>query len=173
MAEIPSQTVLEFKGVVTFNTISNLLPKLKENIDALGEKVNTYKRLLTITIEVLENSYRYVENKLPLKNFQEEYPAYISIRKNGNHFIVEAGNTILKDDAGTITSKLDTVNSLDDIGLRELYKKTIANGKFSDVGGAGLGFIEIAKASGEKIDYLFDEINRDVYYYRIKLDVKP
>lgn len=173
MAEIPSQTVLEFKGVVTFNTISNLLPKLKENVDNLGEKVNTYKRLLTITIEVLENCYRYIENKLPLKNFQEAHPAFISIRKIGDCFNVEAGNTILKEDAGIIISKLDLVNSLNDMGLRELYKKTIANGKFSDVGGAGLGFIEIAKASGEKIDYSFDEINRDVYYYRIKLDVKP
>jgi Tfp pilus assembly protein PilZ len=173
MDESPPKVVLEFTGLVSFNTISCLLPKLKENVDALGEKVNTYKRLLTISIEILENCYRYIENKLDLKDYQENYPSYIKIHKKGNDFVVESGNTILKEDVLIITNKLEKVNSLDESGLRELYKKTIANGQFSEVGGAGLGFIEIAKASGGKIDYSFECLQQDVYFYKIKLDVKP
>lgn len=173
MEESPSQIVIEFKGSVTFNTISGLLPQLKESLDALGEKVNTYKRLLTITIEVLENCYRYIDNKLMLKCYQNEYPSFLKIQKMGNDFKIEAGNTVLEEDVSILTSKLNTVNSLDDLGLRELYKKTIANGQFSAVGGAGLGFIEIAKASGEKISYSFEKIDSEIYYYKLTMDVKP
>lgn len=173
MDESPSKVVLEFTGTVSFNTISMLLPKLKENVDAMGEKVNTYKRLLTITIEILENCYRYIDNKLFLSSFQDNYPSFIKITKNGNEFVIEAGNTVLKEDINTIASKLELVNSLNEPGLRELYKKTIANGQFSAVGGAGLGFIEIAKASGKSINYSFENIKQDVYYYKVKLDVKP
>ncbi len=173
MDESPSNVVLEYTGTVSFNTISSLLPKLKENVDALGEKVNTYKRLLTISIEILENCYRYVESKVYLKNYQDDYPSYFKIQKSETGFLVESGNTILKEDMPVISGKLDKVNSLDEAGLRELYKKTIANGQFSEVGGAGLGFIEIAKAAGSAINYSFENIKQDVYFYKIKLDVKP
>lgn len=173
MEESPSEVVLEYTGIMSFNTISVLLPRLKENVDALGEKVNTYKRLLTITIEILENCYRYIDSKLYLKGFQEDYPSFIKIEKVGEKFLVESGNTVLKEDVSIITAKLDAVNSMDDLGLREFYKKTIANGQFSAVGGAGLGFIEIAKASGSKIRYSFENIKQDVYFYKIELDVKP
>ncbi len=172
MDETPSIVVLEFKGMVTFNTISSLLPKLKESIDAIGEKVNTYKRLLTITIEVLENCYRYIDNKEILKPYQDTYPSFLKIIKEGSDFIIEAGNTVLENDMKIVTSKLDTVNSLSEVGLRDLYKKTIANGQFSELGGAGLGFIEIAKASVEKISYSFKVIEKEIYFYTINLEVK-
>jgi hypothetical protein len=173
MDETPSNVVLDFKGKITFCTISNLLPELKERVDKLGEKVNTYKRLLTITIEVLENCYRYIDNQLLLKPYQDNYPAFIRIIKDSDCFNIQAGNTILKEDIDIISFKLDKVNSLDEVGLRDLYKKTIANGQFSAVGGAGLGFIEISKACGDKISYNFKQIDGDIYFYTIMLDVKP
>lgn len=173
MDETPSTVVLEFEGKVTFSTISNLLPALKEKVDELGEKVNTYKRLLTITIEILENCYRYIDNQILLASYQDQYPSFIKIRKEKDNFRVVAGNTVLKDDMDIIISKLTAVNSLDDSGLRDLYKKTIANGQFSAVGGAGLGFIEIAKACGDKISYNFEKIDNEIYYYTIILDIKP
>lgn len=173
MEQLPSEIVLDYKGIVTFNTISNLLPKLKENLDRLGEKVNTYKRLLTITIEILENCFRYIDNKMILKPHQDQYPSYFKIVKNGSEYKVEAGNTVLKEDMEIIISKLDTVNGMDETGLRNLYKRTIANGQFSEVGGAGLGFIELAKASSQKISFSFKKIEQEIYYYTINLDVKP
>jgi hypothetical protein len=164
--------VLEFNGQLMFDTISTLLIQLKDRTGAMGEKINTYKRLLTITIEVLENCYRYLENKKELKKYQEKYPSFIRIEKHPENFKIQAGNVITGDDTRIISEKLETVNALDEDGLRELYKKTISDGKFSEVGGAGLGFVEIAKACGKKIVYSFDQIDQDIYYYTIKLDVK-
>lgn len=173
MEESLSKVIIDFEGVVSFHTISNILPKLKDSLELMGEKVNTYKRLLTITIELLENCYRYIDSKFVLKSYQGDYPSYLRIIKQENIYHVESGNPILKEDVDALTSKLDLVNSLDEIGLRELYKQTISNGQFSVVGGAGLGFIEISKASGEKLSFSFDKIEQDIYFYKLKLDVKP
>jgi len=172
MNVVPDQLVLEFKGILTFNTISHLLPKLKSTLDTLGEKLNTYKRLLTITIETLENAYRYIENEELLKEYQTEFPPFIEIMKKVSTFNIRVGNTILAKDIDVISSKIDLVNGLDETGLRDLYKHIIANGKFSEVGGAGLGFIEIAKASGTKIAYQFSNIEKNIFYYTIILEVK-
>jgi hypothetical protein len=173
MEESHSKVIIDFEGVVSFHTISSILPKLKERLELMGEKVNTYKRLLTITIELLENSYRYINSKFILESYQTDYPSYLRIMKQDNNYLVESGNTILREDVDALTAKLDLVNSLDESGLRELYKQTISNGQFSAVGGAGLGFIEISKASGEKLAFNFDKIEQDIYYYKLKLDVKP
>lgn len=173
MEEPQSSIIIDFEGVVSFHTISNILPKLKDSLEAMGEKVNTYKRLLTITIELLENCYRYIDSKFILKAYQSDYPSYLKIKKQENNYLVETGNTMLSEDVDALTAKLDLVNSLDETGLRELYKQTISNGQFSAVGGAGLGFIEISKASGEKLKFSFDKIEKDIFFYKLKLDVKP
>lgn len=172
MDESRMTIILEFKGSLMFDTISSLLLQLKERTVASGEKLNTYKRLLTISIEVLENCYRYLENRKELKTYQEQYPSFIRIEKQPSIYKIEAGNIIYQTETKTISEKLDLVNSLDEEGLRELYKKTISDGKFSDVGGAGLGFVEIAKACRSQILYSFDQIGQDIFYYTIKLDVK-
>jgi hypothetical protein len=173
MEESQSKIIIDFEGVVSFHTISNILPKLKDSLEVMGEKVNTYKRLLTITIELLENCYRYIDSKFILKSYQGDHPSYLKIIKQDHNYHVEGGNTILKEDVDPLSAKLNLVNSLDETGLRELYKQTISNGQFSAVGGAGLGFIEISKASGEKLSFSFDKIEQDIYYYKLELDVKP
>lgn len=173
MQALSSQSIIEFEGILTFNTISHLLPKLKEALDNLGEKINTYKRILTITIETLENSYRYIENNDALKALQSTNPSRFSIVKTNELFEIISGNLVKEADREIITTKITKVNNLDETGLRELYKKTIANGQFSAVGGAGLGFIEIAKASGEKIHFDFAPVANEIFYYTVKLFVKP
>ena len=45
--------------------------------------------------------------------------------------------------------------------LKELYKSTITNGEFTPKGGAGLGFIEIAKTTGSKLECAFEKLSKD------------
>jgi len=46
-----------------------------------------------------------------------------------------------------------------------LYKQQIKEGKLSEKGGAGLGFIDIAKKSGNKIEYQFKELTDDRFFF--------
>jgi len=52
-------------------------------------------------------------------------------------------------------------------------KSTITNGEFSSKGGAGLGFIEIAKTTGNKLEYKFEGLSTgySLYTFRAVLNL--
>ena len=61
-----------------------------------------------------------------------------------------------------ITNAIKEINEMDQGELRELYRKVLNNGTYSAKGGGGLGIIDIARKSNEKLDYGFvpvDEFN--------------
>jgi hypothetical protein len=57
------------------------------------------------------------------------------------------------------------VNDKDRDELKKLYVQTITNGKFSAKGGAGLGFIEMAKTSGNNLEFSFESIDETFSLY--------
>lgn len=122
-------------------------------------------------IEALENVFKYnefFENESYL--FPNFYPSFV-LEQVTDGYILTTSNPILKKDVEKLTKHIDKINSLDREGLRHLFRTTLTNGQFSSKGGAGLGFIEMAKVSGEKIEYDFEPIDNvyDYYTCRIKL----
>ena len=57
--------------------------------------------------------------------------------------------------------QLNKVNSLNRDELKELYRQVMDTEQFSSKGGAGFGLIDIARKSGEKIDFSFNDLNDD------------
>ena len=58
------------------------------------------------------------------------------------------------------------INGMDDEQLREEYKKALSSNEMSDKGTAGLGFIDIARKSGEKLYCEFEDADDDhVFFY--------
>ena len=70
-------------------------------------------------------------------------------------------NPVRKKDVDSLRTKIDYINERNREELKELYKSTITNGEFSPKGGAGLGFIEMAKTAGNKLEYAFENLSKD------------
>ena len=66
---------------------------------------------------------------------------------------------------------LEHINSLDKEGLKDLYKEIIKNTTISDKGGAGLGFVDMARKSGQKLLYEFPEMSPDYHFFCLKVIV--
>ena len=81
------------------------------------------------------------------------------------------GNFIPNSKINTIQSKLDNINALDKDGLKKLYKEILYNGEFSDKGTAGLGFVEIARKTGQKLSYEFHKVNDEYSYFTFQIRV--
>jgi len=116
-------------------------------------------------IESLENIYKYDDL------INENYFPKFTIERQDNQFILTAGNPVDKKSIKMLKEKIDCVNKLDKQELRKLYRKTITDGRFSKKGGAGLGFIEMAKISGNKIQYRFEDINKNTSYYILEVKI--
>jgi len=135
-------------------------------IHSLGVQTGTYKKILLVMIESLENMMKYTAH-LTSKDSQYKFhhPSF-SIQKTNGKYRINCSNLIENKDIQSLESKLSLLNSLDNHGLKELYKATITNGQFSHKGGAGLGLIEIAKVSSEKQQYVFETHNEHYSVYR-------
>jgi len=120
-------------------------------------------------IEVLENIYKnadqYQENAYISKNI---IPTFRIVREN-NAYYIQSTNPIKTRHSLILQKKIDRINKTNEAELKLLYRQTISNGQFTDKGGAGLGLIEMAKISGNAIEYEFEPIDDEFSLYRLKI----
>jgi hypothetical protein len=163
------ETILSYQGLFNFEIIGHLLNSLKDETEARGISISHYKKILSVMIEALENVFKYNEYfEKETTLFPSYYPKFQLEKINGN-YVLSTSNPILNRDIERLSGHINTINNLDREGLRQLFRSTLTNGQFSAKGGAGLGFIEMAKVSGEKIDYSFNGIDEKFSYYSCKI----
>jgi hypothetical protein len=163
--------ILYYKGQLNFDNINELIHTFKEKIGVRNVSYVVYKKILMLMIETLENIIRYRENFDGNSHIIKNYPPEFQIYFNSNTITIESSNAVLKKDIPFLQEKINVINNLDKNSIRELYKATITDGKFSDKGGAGLGIIEMAKISDEKLIYSFSSIDENFSYFLLKLVV--
>jgi hypothetical protein len=155
-------TLIDYRGVIQYETIGELIHRLKHKVHALGIQTGTYKRVLLVMIETLENIMKHGDNQHFTSVTDQEYSPMLTIIKNGNHYLVSSSNLVKRHNIQSLKDKLDHLNSLDQQKLKLLYKETITDGVFTETGGASLGLVEMAKISGKAIKYEFFTID-EVY----------
>lgn len=168
-------TVITYRGAIHYETIGELIHKFKYQIHLLDIHTGTYKKLLLVMIESLENIMKHSagpDNKIA---DNKQFDPVFSIIKNEKNYIVFSSNPVKNTVIPQLKKKLEHLNNLDQQGLKDYYKETITNGKFTKRGGAGLGLIEMAKISGNTILYEFSPIDEKfaLFTQRITIEVVP
>ena len=163
--------IIDYKGRLTFKTISQLIADLKVKKDDFNIDMVVYKKLISLMIETLENINKYSSNFM---DFIEAHPAYepvFLLARNGKDYSIHSANPIMKNDISRVRDKIDKINTLNAEEMRLFYRETITNGEFTEKGGAGLGFIEMAKISCNPISYKFTILNEDFYNFELDLHI--
>jgi hypothetical protein len=165
------ETILNYQGLFNFEIIGHLLNNLKDETEARSIPISHYKKILSVMIEALENVFKYNEYfEKDTSLFPLYFPKFLLEKVNGSYKLTTS-NPIMIKDIEKLANHISNINSLDREGLRQLFRTTLTNGQFSSKGGAGLGFIEMAKVSGEKIDFSFTPINDKYSYYSCKIQI--
>ena len=79
--------------------------------------------------------------------------------KDEAEYNVTTGNVVKNEKIDELKKMLEHINQLDRPDLNKLYKQKIREGRLSEKGGAGLGFIDIARKTGQKLVYSFIKID--------------
>ncbi|MBN2275470.1 MAG: SiaB family protein kinase [Bacteroidales bacterium] len=167
-----SEFIINFTGNIRYDTIGILINELKSKVVFLGIQTNIYKKILLVMIESLENIMKYAADDKLSEQTDTKYLPRFSIHKKDKKYILISSNLIEKNKIPKLSDRLDHLNKLDNHGLKELYKSTITDGQFSHKGGAGLGFIELAKISSERIKYSFKTVDKNLSYFRFLITIE-
>jgi len=149
----------EFSQEVTKSVLS--MTENSFNSEKVDEVVK--KKVYNIMMESLQNICKH-----EFKNTSDTIPnseSLFMISSNENMYYILTGNAIEEGVIDVIKNKIDKVNALDQEGLKAYYKEARLNSTISSVGGAGLGLIDIARKSGNKISYHFSPMTESIYYF--------
>lgn len=167
--------LLSFKGVVTSELLTSVLSIMESKMDYMEESPKTKKKVFNVLVECLQNLYHHIDaNDQSERNLEliESKSALFMISKKDDHFMIQTGNYIDVSSAEDLKSRLDLINGMDKDELKKYYQETLNNGAMSEKGTAGLGMIDIARKSGNKLEYQFLPINdvNSFFCLNIKID---
>ena len=162
---------LEYTYRGNFNSAiaENILTLAENNFTDIKETIKIRKRVYFIMVECLQNITRHQEEK-PENFFQDSYGLFVIRRKKYAYYIT-TGNLIKNDSIKNITSRIEKINSMDIETLKNYSREILKEGNVSNKGGAGLGFIEMARKSGKKLKYNFLKRNDEYSYFYLHMCV--
>jgi len=163
--------IIDYSGNIHYETIGELIHQFKHHVHILGVHIGTYKKVLLVMIETLENIMKYREYPSNVNENEGDFKPLFAVTKEGDRYFVSSANTLERKNIPALEWKLTYLNTLSPQGIKEYYKETITNGQFSKQGGAGLGLIEMAKISGNKIDYHFKPLNEMYATFHLKITI--
>lgn len=153
-----------YRGVFTKEISDSILSLTENNLSSQEESSKMKKRVYLILVEGLQNITRHQDDTQA--NAQNPYAnGMFVIQKKEDKYFITTGNLILNDNISHIKKLINKINSLEKDELKLYYKKVLEEGTLSDKGGAGLGLIDMAKKSGNKLAYVFKKVDTNFSYF--------
>jgi hypothetical protein len=171
---LANKFTLVYEGEIT-HQITKAFTTLAENkMDSYSEDASVKKKVFHVMVECLQNLSKHAEDLKILRNNGYSGSGIFIIGKVGDedeNYHVLTGNVVKKTRVPELEAFLDKINSLDKEELKELYKKQMREGTLSVKGGAGLGLIDIARKTGEKLEYNFIDIDEKNAFYTLRTKI--
>ena len=162
--------LMAFKGNISSELISKALEVVESKMDDYNENSKIRKKVYNVLVESLQNLYHHIE-VLP-EEMQEAYDSKFGIlvvsREEGRYRI-STGNFVLQDKVDVLKNKIDKINTMGKEELKDMYKFILNHQRLSEKGGGGLGLVDIARKTGNKLEYTFEKYD-DTYHF-FNLDV--
>lgn len=154
-----------YKGQFSDTITDKIVNLIEDNIsNNLAELSSLKKKVPFLMVECFQNIVRHA-------TVLKDEMGFFMIRNVGSSYFIASGNGLMNLNIPTLKSRLEKINSLNKDELKEYYLEILNNEEMSKEGGSGLGLIEMARKSGQKIDFVFYPLN-DVYslfYIQIKI----
>lgn len=167
---LKEDTILVYCGAISSDLISSILQMAETKMEAEDESRKVKKKVFNVLVECLQNVYHHMEDS---SQTDHEVPAHIDtglvmIGKSDNDYYVVTGNLIKVENIPMLRKKLKQVNQLDSNGLKQLYRMVLNDPTFSTKGTAGLGILDIARKSGNRIGYRFEQVNENYSFFTLE-----
>ncbi|MEM6523555.1 MAG: SiaB family protein kinase [Bacteroidota bacterium] len=161
------EVVFSYLGAADLMDIDKMMNAAEERF---RNSIRLKKRLVNILVESAQNLKLYYCKSCAARGNDE---VFIIAKISGEKLLFLAGNYLLKSDFKQLDSRIKMINGLPKENLKGLYRGVLDYGALSKDGGAGLGFIDIAKKADSRIKYKFYDIddNSDFFIFEVSLNM--
>jgi hypothetical protein len=167
--------ILSFKGDITPDLLTSILFVIEQKLDRYDESTKVKRKVFNVLVECLQNLYHHsdedMEENVITKDESNSPSVIVMVAKNDEGYNILTGNMIPSENVGTLKNRLQEINELSKEELKELYLATLTDGKRSRKGGGGLGFLEIARKSGRKLEFGIVPYNNNSSFFSLNVKI--
>ncbi len=155
---------LAYEGEIT-HEITKAFTSLTENNMIRDEDYSSVqKKVFHVMVECLQNISKHADNQFNFVSSKDGRGIFL-VSKDDKEYNVTTGNVVKNEKIEELREMLEHINRLSREELNKLYKQKIREGRLSEKGGAGLGFIDIARKTGQKLIYSFIKIDDEKSFF--------
>lgn len=164
--------ILAYKGAITSSLITNVLATIEARLDTISENSTVKKRIYNVLVESLQNLFHHIDEppKVGQEILEDRFAIFI-FSKISSGYKISTGNFIKLSKYQMLKDRIDQINYLSKDELKSLYKLILNNEEFSDKGGGGLGMIDIARKTGNRLEYKFFDFNNEYYFFCLDVEI--
>jgi len=157
-----------YRGLFTDNITDNILALAESNLVKKEDPRALKRKVYNVMVEGLQNITKHQADID--ESVENNYGVFVLKKENLKYFIT-TGNLIENENIPVLTSQIEQVNKLDEEGLKAFHRQVLVNGKISNKGGAGLGLIDMARKSGNKLLYAFEKVDDKYSYFYLHTEI--
>ena len=161
---------LVYEGEITQPIIKAFLSLTETKMMQQEEPGAVQRKVFHVMVECLQNVSRYSDSSIE-QNYLYAGMGVFIVTRSTSEYRITTGNAMETSKIGDLKKILESINSMDKEALNELYKKQIKEGHLHEKGGAGLGFIDIKRKTGNKLTYDFMEIDEGYSFFILSSSV--
>jgi hypothetical protein len=157
------EVTLAYEGEINHQIIKLFSSMTEEDLSGKDEPETVQKRVYHVMIECLQNITKHSADTDGKD--QPSRRGILIVSRNEDDYQVTTGNIIENKQINEVKEHIEFINSLDKARLNEMYKKQMKEGRISQKGGAGLGFIDIKRKTGKNLDYCFVPLTENSSFF--------
>jgi hypothetical protein len=164
--------ILSYKGNIDSDVINHILDSAENTMMEMKEPSRLRKKVYNVLVESLQNLYHHVD-KVP-DDFEDQtsdrFGMFILKKVSGGYNII-TGNFVHNDNVEKLEEKIKRINRSGHDEIKELYKFILNHQRISAKGGGGLGLVDIARKTGNKLVYSFRKYNEKYFFFYLDIMV--
>ncbi len=162
--------MLSFKGDITSELLTSVLQIMESKLDNLQEEPKIKKKVYNVLVECLQNLYHHLD-EVSTDQDEKIRSAIFMIGKIESQYNIITGNYIKNSSIEALKKRLEDINLLSKEELKEYYKLVLSNGEMSSKGGGGLGMIDIARKTGQKLNFNFSPVDDKYSFFSLNIKI--
>ena len=161
--------MLSFRGALTSELLDSILTIVEQKLNQFEETTKIKKKVFNVLVECMQNLYHHTDDRKALK--EQDSSVILMIAKKENGYCIITGNHVLNKNVEILKSRIDEINEMSREEMKAYYKSILNNGTYSEKGGGGLGIIDIARRSGQKLEYGFVKVDNENSFFSLNVSI--
>lgn len=152
------EITLVYEGEITHQITKAFTSLVEMEMTKEEEEGAVQRKVFHVMVECLQNVSKHADTPA-LADHKFAGRGIFLVCRGEECYHVISGNLVEGDKVEQLRASLDRVNSMGKEELNTLYKTRMREGVLSEKGGAGLGFIDIVRKTGNPLEYHFMEVD--------------